>query len=80
MITADHETLLRQAATTVADYFSLAVQTLDERFGEGYAERNPALVGQLIAAMGEDFTTAVKAKGFAEALEHISTIASSFAG
>jgi hypothetical protein len=80
VITATYDTLLTQARIAVADYFHAAVRMLDDEFGLGFAQKNPTLVGQLVGAMAEDFTAAVKAKAIGEAAELVASAASSFAG
>lgn len=49
------ETLMRQASMTVDVYLSEAVERIDRRFGDGYAAKNPALVGAFIQAASMDF-------------------------
>lgn len=57
-ISASWDTLLTQAGDTVETYLRRAHIMLDERFGDGYAEKNPQLVGQLVGSMTRDFQSA----------------------
>jgi hypothetical protein len=57
-VLADATTLLRQAPMTISEYLSAVVTMLDDRFGEGYAEKHPDLVGVLVTACTRDFGTA----------------------
>jgi hypothetical protein len=58
-ITADVETLSRQASMTVSDYMRDAVSAIDDQFGAGYAKSHPALVGAYLGACARDFETAM---------------------
>ena len=65
-ITADYTTLMRQSGDTVEVYLSRAVRMLDDQFGDNYASKNPALVGQLVASMAADLTSATFGKTIGE--------------
>lgn len=52
---------VRQAGTTIAEYLDRAVAAIDEKFGDGYAKANPALVGAFIQACATDFNSWVLA-------------------
>lgn len=43
-----------KAGDQAADWMLAAVRELDERFGEGYAERNPSLVAAMVQAASAD--------------------------
>lgn len=47
--------LMRQASMTAATYMTEAISTIDSRFGEGYAEKHPELVGAFMQASALDF-------------------------
>lgn len=66
MITGSVETLMRQAPITIAEYLSHAVKHIDEQFGDGYAKKNPELVGAFIQASALDFHTAITVKAAEE--------------
>jgi hypothetical protein len=57
-ITAEPETLVRQAALTTADYMRDAVNEIDKTFGDGFAKKNPELVGQFIQTCATDYSAA----------------------
>jgi hypothetical protein len=40
-ITADPDTLMRQAGTTADDYLGDAIERIDLRLGQGYATKHP---------------------------------------
>lgn len=71
-IEASYNTLVDQASTTVAGYLWQAERMLNERFGDGYAYSNPALVGQLVAAMTADFHSGALAKSLGELADVLS--------
>lgn len=58
-VTADTETLFRQAPKTAHDYMRNAIHDIDEIFGAGYAKKNPVLVGAYIQTCALDFGAAV---------------------
>jgi len=66
-INASWDTLTDQASSTVEGYFFQAIQIIDRQFGDGYAAKNPELVGSLVSSMAADFQTA----GFAVAVGEI---------
>jgi hypothetical protein len=73
-IAADWQTLMRQAWMTAADYMDNAVREIDAKFGQGYAEKNPALVAGFMQAAASDFHAAavgVGAQRISEALDGI---------
>lgn len=51
------ETALEQASMTASDYFHRAIETIDEKFGEGYAKDNPVLIGAFMQVSASDFHT-----------------------
>lgn len=61
-IAADSETLLKQAPWTARDYLMHAIHDIDEQFGEGYAKRNPELVGRYMQTCALDFGAAIIAR------------------
>jgi hypothetical protein len=46
--------LVRQAGYTAEEWLGQAVKAIDKEFGEGFAEKNPALVGSFIQGAGLD--------------------------
>jgi hypothetical protein len=56
---ATFETLMRQAPMTVHEYFTEAIEIIDKTFGEGYAEKHPALIGSFIQAAAVDYQAGV---------------------
>jgi len=52
--------LLQQAMLTASDYMSKAVWELDREFGEGYAKKNPDLVGVFMRVAAADFDTGLR--------------------
>ena len=48
------ETLMRQAGFTAEEWLRQAVTAIDDKFGEGFAKANPALVGSFIQGAGLD--------------------------
>jgi hypothetical protein len=58
-IEAGFDTLVLQAGKTANSYMADAVEAIDERFGKGYAEKNPALVAAFMRAASADFGQAM---------------------
>ena len=71
MITADASTLLSQAPATIYNYLVEAKDSIDNVFGEGYAQKNPELVAAFIKASERDFSTAILVVAIQEAVENI---------
>ena len=71
-ITADHTTLMRQAPMTAHEYFHAAIKTIDDRFGDGYAQAHPELVAAFMQTAARDFQTAITAQTMQDAAEQIS--------
>jgi len=67
MITADSETLLRQASDTAHEYLLKAVRHIDDQFGKGYAKAHPELVAAFMDVAAKDFNNAVFCKALQEA-------------
>lgn len=65
-IEASYDTLMKQAADTVETYLSRSIRMLRERFGDKFADDNPALIGQLVSAMASDFHSGVIGKAVGE--------------
>lgn len=49
------DTLLRQAPMTTEFYMAAAIDWLDERYGKGFAVKNPQLVGIFVEGCSRDF-------------------------
>lgn len=58
-ITAEPDTLMRQAPTTVELYLKEVIEMVDVNFGKGYARANPALVASLVETCAKDYSTAM---------------------
>jgi hypothetical protein len=63
-----HDTLLRQASLTAEDYFLKAIIAIDEKFGEGYAKKNPDLIAAFMKTASVDFATTSISKLICEEL------------
>ena len=61
-ITASPDTLMRQASMSAHDYMRAAKTETDKVFGDGYAAKNPALVGAFIQTCAADYGAAISAK------------------
>ena len=68
-ITADTETLFRQALMTAHDYMLKAIHDIDELLGKGYAKQHPELIAAYMQTAAIDFGTAI----IARAIETLST-------
>lgn len=49
------ENLVNQASGTADDYFLRAIESIDSKFGKGYAKNNPELIAVLVNAASNDF-------------------------
>jgi hypothetical protein len=54
-VTADPETLMRQAGTAAGIYLCDAIKFIDREFGEGYAAKHPDLVGKFMETCARDY-------------------------
>ena len=70
-ITADHTTLMRQAPMTAHEYFHAAIKSIDDRFGDGYAQEHPELIAAFMQTAARDFQTAITARTMQDAAEQI---------
>jgi hypothetical protein len=62
MITADSETLMRQASMTAHEYLDQAIERIDRALGEGFAKKPPELIGAFMQASAVDLGSAIIAK------------------
>jgi hypothetical protein len=62
-VTASAESLMEQAGWTADEYLAAAIKHIDERLGEGYAKKNPALVGQFMITAAMDYQAADMRQG-----------------
>lgn len=58
----DASELMHKASLTAGQYFLDAVRCLDEKFGDGYAKANPALVAAFMATAASDFRSVLWAQ------------------
>ncbi len=75
-VTADGTTLMRQAPMTAEYYLRGAVEQIDSVFGDGFAKKNPQLVGVFMQVSAQDLHTAMLkcgAQDIAAALEQIAS-------
>jgi hypothetical protein len=72
-ITANPLELMKQASMTAHDYLQEAVKSIDGEFGEGYARKNPALVGAFMQAASMDMGAVTISKAIGEAIEELAS-------
>ena len=70
-VTAGFTELMRQAPETAKVYLLRAKQDIDSSFGEGFAQRNPALVAAYMQTAATDYAGASNGKVFGSALDRI---------
>jgi len=70
-VTAGFTELMRQAPETAKVYLLRAKQDIDSSFGEGFAQRNPALVGAYMQTAAADFSAASGQRVYGSALDRI---------
>lgn len=66
-----HTELVCRASVTVSDYMKQAVESIDQKFGAGYATANPELVAAFIQAASMDYLAAVLHDHIVPALDSI---------
>jgi hypothetical protein len=54
------ENAMRQAWMTADEYLRFAIKCIDERLGDGYAKKNPDLVGKFMHVAAMDFAAATE--------------------
>jgi hypothetical protein len=69
MITADAETLMRQAWMTADEYLGRAVECIDSHLGEGYAKQHPEVIAAFIQTAATDMAGATIGKTIQDGLE-----------
>ena len=65
---------MRQATITVNYYMEKAVESIDEMFGRGYAEKHPELVAAFMRTAAQDFHTTIMkaaAEDITEAIQRV---------
>ncbi len=70
-IRANFHTLMNQAPGTVGFYLTKAIDEIDRHFGDGYAKKNPALLGAFLQATALDFGVSVLAQQVRLGLQEI---------
>ena len=70
------ETFFRQASMTAATYFHEAIEKIDDRFGEDYAQDHPELIGHFMRTAVADYHACIQAEQLhriAEALDQMAS-------
>lgn len=70
-IVADFDHMMEEAGSTAARYMTRARFEIDKQFGEGYADKNPALVAAFMQTAAADFGVMATAKVIGQTLEEI---------
>lgn len=65
-ITASYEDLMRQACETAEKYMRYGRRSIDEEFGDGFAQAHPSLVAAFMQTAAADYAAAVSLKGAQE--------------
>lgn len=60
LISGSWDQLVIDASATAHTYLSSAIRYIDEELGDGYAKKNPALIGQFMQVAGQDFVAALQ--------------------
>lgn len=66
------EQLMHQAADTTQFYMTTARRRIDELFGEGYAEKNPQLIGDFMKSAAIDLATFSGLRKISESIDSLS--------
>lgn len=68
-ITADEHKLMQDGADTAHYYMHKAIESIDDKFGEGYAKEHPELIGAFMQTAATDYQGTIIAKYLAEKTE-----------
>lgn len=68
-ITANFETLLHQGPMTAREYMREAIASIDDRFGDGFAEKHPELIAAFMQTAILDLQGAVLAQQIREGIQ-----------
>lgn len=79
-VSASFDTLLTQAGRTAAGYMADAVHAIDRRFGDGYAEKHPALLIAFMQVASADFNTALMKMAAQDIRSGLTELAAALAG
>ena len=71
----DYDTAFKNAANDPWYYMDKAEDAIDAKFGDGYAKKNPDLVGTYITVASYEFRTSTWCKALWEVAEAIERIA-----
>lgn len=58
-IKMDAPALMEQAVTTAHHYFLTAIEKINSKLGEGYAEKHPELIGTFMKVTAMDFNNSI---------------------
>lgn len=75
--TISNDNAVDQAGRTIRQYLYQALEHIDDIFGEGYAHKNPNLVGQCVTAQALDFATTSITAALWEVKQLVDCVASS---
>jgi hypothetical protein len=67
------DSLLYGADKSAADYLAKAHRSIDDRFGAGFAAKNPALVAAFMRVAASDFNTALSLKILESSFQQLAT-------
>jgi len=77
-IDSQRDKLLFHSKQAVREFFLYAIHSIDDTFGQGYAEQHPELVGALVKAMAIESAGVNIGGDIAEQLERLSLEVKSF--
>jgi hypothetical protein len=70
-MTHTFDDLMHQASMTAHDYFINACKVIDDKFGDGYAEKHPELISAFMQTAASDFNTCAYTKILSESAREI---------
>jgi hypothetical protein len=75
-VTADNTTLMRQAPATIGEeYLPEAIHYLENKFGQGYALKNPGMLAAFLNCCCLDYQTSLIAKSIQMHADAMETLA-----
>ncbi len=74
-ITASTQTLFSQASDAAESYMNRAVSSIDSRFGDGFAKKNPELIAAFMKTCASDFAASINGRSLEKVASRIESLA-----
>ena len=60
---------MAQASMTAHQYFHAAIKSIDDRFGEGYAQNHPELIAAFLRTAASDYNVSIAVQALQGGIE-----------